>query len=208
MYNDRPKAAMPALLLILAAFFAFLAWKTPDDGRLLSGVKLIFILVALFFGVYGVLELIGYLVDLTAYSRRELNESSFTIMLAHSLAGASPGVIDAINRHGGEIQVLGIMAEKLEVKWRISALPVDIDWEFAQGFIRASESLYPNLLPVGRCDDILDDHGLFFVNYERQGKAFTDLLITEGVARPGRGSQSAVLLIPWQDLAEKFGVEA
>ena len=202
---DKPRAVMPALLLIVAALFAVLWYRTPDDGKLLTGIKLIFALVAIFTAIWGVGELVQYVIDVIAYSRRELNQAAYPIMLAGALRGAAPDVVGIMAREG-ITKVVGIVGDNLNFSWEIAALPVGIKWEFAGAMIVASRRTYPYLWPIDRADELLDAEGRPWLNYERQAEALTNLLIRERVAEPGVGSKAARLLISWETLAEKFGV--
>ena len=205
MYDDGPKLSLIVFTLVLAAILAFIGWKMPDENNW-AVMKIVIFIAALGFGVYGLAGLTEWIARLAIELKQEANEASYPVVVAHALQNLSPDAIGLASRYGA-IEAFGILADQtLDIVWRVRCDPVDVDWTFAQGFIRKSEALYPYLLPIGRADEVQDEHGLFYTNYERQAQAFTNRLIMAGVARPGRGNQSAVLLITWQDLAEKFGV--
>lgn len=206
MYDDGPKLSLIVLTLVIAAILAFIGWKMPDEGNAWSVIKIMFFIIAFGFGIYGLAGLGEWIARLAIELKHEAADASYPVIVANALHGLSPDAVGLASKFGA-IEAFGILADQsLEIAWRLRCDPVDVDWSFAQSYVKMSEAYYPNLLPIGRADEIKDEHGLFYTNYERQAQAFTNRLIMAGVARPGRGNQSAVLLIPWEDLAEKFGI--
>jgi hypothetical protein len=182
---------------MLAAVFGWLAWKIPADTAALTGIKVVFAVAAFGAGFYGLTQLAEYMIWLWG----EANDSRYPVRLASVISGMSPEVASIWQRHTAT-EVIGFFGPGLSFEWRIRAMPVDVDWDFAQQYIEACRAYYPHAAPIGRAYEITDS-----VNAERQAKALIDRLIEQDVVLPAKGNQSAIFVCPWEDIAAAFGIE-
>ena len=190
--TDYPKLRTPLICLILAALLVAIALKgreLPDWVRLATA------LLALVFGVTGVITLADWIMYNANNRLRELSQARTygAVVLAKALQGLTTFQTEAIL--AGEKVAMQLVAADDEPILFVRGLTRSIPWDFVDEFLTKSQLTDPYLYPVREAGN------------EAYATDLTNLIVARGWADKAAGPFSAKLTKPLPWIAKRFWVE-
>lgn len=191
MITDYPKLKTPMIALTLAALCLAVTLKAKDVP---DWLRLFTALLALVFGVTGIVTLADWLAHNAADRLHEINSARVwgAVSLASALKGLTPDQTTAVL--AGEKVAIQLIADE-EPIFFVRGLTRSIPWTFVEEFFRRSMMTDPFLWPVREAGN------------EQLATDLTNLIVSRGWADKAVGPFSAKLKKPLMWVARRFMVE-